>query len=190
MKKIVFMLLIFTVLFGKAFAQEDEFVEFDIVTSDFPDLKTNEIYFSAGSASYVGIFSGIFAAIATSIVTATSEDKNDDSEHDPSFSFALGYNHYFWDHLGVGGFVNYENTLGLNFLTFQAKITGQYGFEHFKFYHALSGGILCVPGAEGIAPVFDVTLLGLKADFERFSIFIETCAPTTAILKLGASYKF
>ena len=190
MKKIVFVLLFFTVLFGKAFAQEDEFVEVDIVTSIPSDLKTNEIYFSAGSASYVGVFSGLFAAVATSIVTATSEDKNDDSEYDPSFSFALGYNHYFWDHLGVGGFVNYENTLGLNFLTFQAKITGQYGFEHFKFYHALSGGILCVPGAEGIAPVFDVTLLGLKADFERFSIFIETCAPTTAILKLGASFKF
>ena len=50
MKKIVFVLLFFTVLFGKAFAQEDEFVEVDIVTSIPSDLKTNEIYFSAGGS--------------------------------------------------------------------------------------------------------------------------------------------
>ena len=33
MKKIVFMLLIFTVLFGKAFAQEKDFDEVDIVST-------------------------------------------------------------------------------------------------------------------------------------------------------------
>ena len=185
MKKIVFMLLIFTVLFGKAFAQENDFDEVEIVGT-----KTNEIYFSAGSASFAGLFSGLFAAVATAIVESTSEEKNNESENMPAFSLCLGYNHYFWDHLGVGGFVNYENALGLNLLAFQAKITGQYGFEHFKFYHAISGGILCVPGSEGVGPVFDVTLLGIKYDHANFSIFAETCIPTTAIIKLGASYKF
>ena len=189
MKKIVFMLLIFTVLFGKAFAQENDFDEVEIVGTVPSDLKTNEIYFSAGSASFMGIFSGLFAAVAKSIATSLSEEEIEE-ENANAFSISMGYNHYFWDHLGVGGFVNYENALGLNFLSFQAKITGQYGFEHFKFYHSVSGGILCVPGAEGVAPVFDVTLLGIKYEHKYFSIFAETCIPTTAMLKLGASYKF
>lgn len=190
MKKFVFMLLIFTVLFGKAFAQENDFDEVDIVSTVPSDLKTNEIYFSAGSASLAGIFSGLFSAIATAIVTSTSEEKNNESENAHAFSLALGYNHYFWDHLGVGAFMNYENALGINLLSFQAKVTGQYGFEHFKFYHAVSGGILCAPGAEGVSPIFDVTLLGIKYDHKYFTIFAETCMPTTALLKFGASYKF
>ena len=189
MKKFVFMLLIFTVLFGKAFAQENDFDEVDIVSTVPSDLKTNEIYFSAGSASLAGIFSGLFSAIATAIVTSTSEGKNNESENAHAFSLALGYNHYFWDHLGVGAFMNYENALGINLLSFQAKITGQYGFEHFKFYHAISGGIVIVPGG-GVSPAFDVTVLGLKADFERFNIFLEGSFPTTSIVKAGASFKF
>jgi len=71
----------------------------------------------------------------------------------------------------------------------QAKVTGQYGWEHFKIYHAVSGGILIVPEG-GVNPIFDVTVLGLKADFERFNIFVEGSFPSTAILKAGASFKF
>ena len=192
MKKFVFVLLIFTVLFGKAFAQENEFVDVEIDTSIPSALKTNEVYVTAGSTSFVGLFSGVFYALATAIANSNTspEDRDNQKSDAPAFSLSAGYNHFFWNAFGVGGFVNYENALGLNILTFQAKLTGQYGFEHFKFYHSISGGILCVPGTDGVAPVFDVTLLGLKLDFDQFNIFVETCMPSTALLKIGASYKF
>ena len=104
-------------------------------------------------------------------------------------TFTAGYNHYFCDnHLGLGGLVSYERFLNSNLITTQAKITGQYGWEHFKMYHSFSAGVMFTSsGANFIA---DLTYLGLKFDFQDFNIFVEASIPTTALLKVGASYKF
>ena len=56
------------------------------------------------------------------------------------------------------------------------------------FAFAISG-ILVIPDG-GVIPILDVTLLGLKADFDNFNIFLEACMPATALIKVGASYKF
>ena len=184
MKKMTLFLLLITLSFGKVFAQENDFAPISL------DEKTNEVYLSVGTSSLAGLFSGLFVSIFKGIAETANPDGNENKSNDAAaFSIAAGYNHFFWNRLGVGGFINYENSFGLNLLAFQAKITGQYGFTHVKFYHSVSGGVL-VAGEGGAAPMFDVTLLGIKADFENFNIFIEGSLPSTGILKLGASYKF
>ena len=183
MKKIVLVFMVLAVTFTSAFAQEADFID----TDKKVNLKTNEVYLAAGSSSFVGLFSGIFVGIADAIPRSQGEGSNTTEAY--PFGVTAGYNHFFWNHLGVGGFVSYESFQPLNLITIQAKVTGQYGWEHFKFYHAISGGIVIVPGG-GVSPAFDVTVLGLKADFERFNIFLEGSFPTTSIVKAGASFKF
>ena len=72
----------------------------------------------------------------------------------------------------------------------QAKATVQYGWEHFKFYQAVSGGIAMMSGAEKPSFIFDVTYLGLKLDFEQWNVFVDASIPSTGIIKAGASFKF
>lgn len=182
MKKIIVSFMLISFAFAGLFAQE-----LDALESEKKVEHTNEVYLSSGTGSLIGLFSGTFIAIADSIATSKNGEKSEKEAY--SFSLSAGYNHFFWNHLGVGGFVSYESFQPLNLITIQAKVTGQYGWEHFKFYHAVSGGVLIVPDG-GVSPVFDVTLLGLKADFDRFNIFVEGSLPSTGILKAGASFKF
>ena len=42
----------------------------------------------------------------------------------------------------------------------------------------------------GISPVFDITVIGFKLDWDDFNIFVEGSFPSTAFLKVGASYYF
>lgn len=182
MKKIIMTFMLISFAFAGLFAQELEASETEKKVEN-----NNEVYLTAGTVSFVGLFSGTFVAIADALANYQNEENAD--KDIVAISFSAGYNHFFWDHLGVGGFVSYESFQPLNLITVQAKVTGQYGWEHFKLYHSISGGILIVPDG-GLSPVFDVTVLGLKADFERFNIFVEGSFPSTAILKAGASFKF
>lgn len=182
MKKIIMTFMLISFAFAGLFAQEVEAFETEKKVEN-----NNEVYLTAGTVSFVGLFSGTFVAIADALANYQNEENAD--KDTVAISFSAGYNHFFWDHLGFGGFVSYESFQPLNLITVQAKVTGQYGWEHFKIYHAVSGGVLIVPEG-GVNPIFDVTVLGLKADFERFNIFVEGSFPSTAILKAGASFKF
>ena len=104
----------------------------------------------------------------------------------------VGYNHFFLNnHLGLGAYGSYECMGYMNFFTTQLKLTGQYGWRNFKFYHSLSAGVIVFPTLQGgVAPIFDITYLGLKLDFKYMNIFLEASVPTTALLKIGASVKF
>ena len=187
MKKMTLIFLLISFVLGKSFAQD--------FAPAVSDPKTNEVYLSVGTSSFLGLFSGVFASIFKSIAESSNKDGNKDgnesnkSNDEPAFSIAAGYNHFFWDHLGVGGFINFESTLGINLFAVQAKLSGQYGFTRFKAYHALSGGVIVAPGGD-LSTIFDVTLLGLKLDFDDFNIFVEGCLPSTALLKIGGAYKF
>lgn len=191
MKKIVLCFMIFAFAISGIFAQtyDDE----DLVES--LEICENEVYLTAGTSSFVGVLGGMVLAIAQALVNGENQseteggDELDAGKTSSPFTITAGYNHYFWNHLGVGGFISYESISNLNLLGLQAKVTGQYGWEHFKFYHAFSGGILVIPDG-GVIPILDVTLLGLKADFDNFNIFLEACMPSTALIKVGASYKF
>ncbi len=182
MKKIIMTFMLISFAFAGLFAQEADAFE-----SEKKVKNNNEVYLTVGTVSFVGLFSGTFLAIADALANYDNDEKVEKETY--AISCTAGYNHFFWDHLGVGGFVSYESFQPLNLITVQAKVTGQYGWEHFKIYHAVSGGVLFVPDG-GVSPVFDVTVLGLKADFERFNIFVEGNFPSTAILKAGASFKF
>ncbi len=139
----------------------------------------NEIYFTAGTPSLIGIFTGAFASLG---------DKIDDKE-DSGYTLTSGYNHFFLNHFGLGAFVSYEQFGSLKLFSVQPKLTLQYGFKHFKLYHSASAGILTSPG-NGSSKAFDFTYLGVKLDFSRFNVFAEGSLPTTGILKAGISYKF
>lgn len=182
MKKLIIVFMFISFAITGLFAQTaDEF------ETEKKVEYNNEVYMSVGTVSLVGLFSGTFVAIADALANYNDEENIEKSSF--ALSTTAGYNHFFWDHLGVGGFVSYESFQPLNLITVQAKVTGQYGWEHFKIYHSVSGGILIVPNG-GVSPVFDVTVLGLKADFERFNIFVEGSLPSTGIIKAGASFKF
>ena len=188
MKKILIALMILGTISANIFAQEYDIVE----TGEEVKLYNNEVYLTVGTPSLVGLFAGMFGAIAQGIADSVNgTDGEAQKKNDPVIAINGGYNHYFFDQsLGVGGFVSYEKFSLIDMMTVQAKITGQYGWEHFKIYHAISGGILFVPGNDKPSFAFDVTLLGLKADFDRWNAFVEMSGPTTAILKAGASFKF
>ena len=179
MKKIIIALMLLGAICANTFAQEYDIVE----AGEEIDLGLNdEVYLSVGSISGINILGTMFAAIF-------SFGQFDPSENSMPVTFTGGYNHYFCDnHLGVGGMISYENVFGNNFFTGQAKITGQYGWEHFKLYHSLSLGLAMMDSEPFFA--FDITFLGLKLDFENFNIFFETAGPMTGLVKIGASYKF
>ena len=184
MKKIIIALMLLGTICANTFAQEYDVVE---AGEEF-NANVNEVYVSAGSVSAINVFSTMFLAIFS-----FGQIDMDEIGGLP-VTFTAGYNHYFKDnHLGVGGMLSYENVFGNNFLTLQGKITGQYGWEHFKIYHSASLGMALFAGSTmGVQPLigFDFTLVGLKVDFKDFNIFAEVAAPMTGLIKLGASYKF
>ncbi len=185
MKRLLFILIIFSILIGKTFADERI-----TVSAEADDrLITNEAYISIGTVSMVGLLGGIFSSLADSIAEANNENKDDEDEHFEAFSLGLGYNLYLVDFLGLGAFLNFERFGNLSLVSAQLKLTAQYGFTHFKFYHAVSGGALFISDC-AITPIFDVTYLGLKLDFEDFNIFVEGSLPSTALLKIGYAYYF
>lgn len=187
MKKIIIALLILGTLCVNVFAQEYDIVE----VGEEVDFNHSEVYLSAGLPSFAGLFSGIFVAVGQGLAQAVNENNTTESKKEAAFTLTGGYNYYFNEYVGLGAMITYEKFSALNLLTLQAKLTAQYGWEHFKIYHSLSGGILTAPGnASQVSPIFDVTYLGLKADFQNWSIFAEGSFPSTAIIKLGASYKF
>ena len=182
MKKLIIFLFLSSFFVANAFSEVSFEADRDIIK--------NEAYISVGTVSCIGLFGGIFNSLADSISEAYDDSKSsEDEEPFEAFSIGLGYNLIMLDFLGLGGFVNFEKFGTLDLVSAQLKLSVQYGFTHFKFYHAISGGIVIVPGG-GVSPAFDVTVLGLKADFERFNIFLEGSFPTTSIVKAGASFKF
>ena len=194
MKKIIIALMLLGAICANTFAQEYDIVE----VGEEVNFNHNEVYLTAGMPSFLGLFSGMFVAIFEGIGQAASNSGNSNNSgnsaetkksNDVAFSLTGGYNYFFNENFGIGAFASYEKFSSLQLITLQAKVTGQYGWEHFKIYHAVSGGVLIVPEG-GVNPIFDVTVLGLKADFERFNIFVEGSFPSTAILKAGASFKF
>lgn len=186
MKKFVITLMLLSTVFAATFAQGYDVVE----TGDEVEFNNDEVYLTAGLPSFLGLFSGMFVAIFEGLADANNGESN--KKNDAAFSITGGYNHYFNENFALGGFASYEKFSSLNLVTVQAKVTAQYGWEHFKLYHALSGGVLVVPGSgsKNVSGVFDITYLGAKADFKDFSIFVEGSFPSTAIIKVGASYKF
>ena len=188
MKKIILALMLLGAVCANTFAQEYDIVEAGEESQVYFD---NEVYLTVGTPSLVGLFAGMFGAIAQGIADSMNGENGENKDNDPVISISGGYNRYFFNqNLGLGGFVSYEKFSIINLITIQAKVTGQYGWEHFKIYHALSGGILIVPGSGEPAFAFDMTLLGLKLDFDRWNVFIEASGPTTGLIKAGASYKF
>ena len=189
MKKIIIALLVLGTICANTFAQEYDVVE---VGEESKIAFTNEAYLTVGTPSFVGLFAGMFGAIAQGLADAANGENGEENKKNESVvALSAGYNHYFLNNtLGVGGMITYEKFSIINLLTIQAKLTAQYGWEHFKFYHALSGGVLFVPGSGKPSFAFDITALGLKLDFDRWNVFIEASGPTSAIIKAGGSFKF
>ena len=186
MKKLIVIVFLFSIFIGNAFSSETVKVKTTTSTRNDQILK-NEAYLSFGTVSCIGLFGGMFFSIADSIADA---NRNSNSEEPfEAYSIGLGYNLFIWETLGLGGFLNFEKFGQLNLVSAQAKLTLQYGFEHFKFYHAASGGVLFISDS-AISPVFDVTVIGLKLDFDDFNIFVEGCLPSTAFLKAGFAYYY
>ena len=188
MKKILIALMLLGTICVNSFAQEYDIVE----TGDEVRTFDNEVYLTVGTPSLVGLFAGMFGAIAQGIADSVNgQEGQSKKDNDPVIAVSGGYNRYFLNqNLGVGAFVSYEKFSIIDMLTVQAKITGQYGWEHFKIYHALSGGVLIVPGGGKPSFAFDVTLLGLKLDFDHWDVFVEASGPTTGMIKAGAAFKF
>lgn len=186
MKKITLSLILFSLILGRAFSQENVVIETEIIDSSRYDNLKNEAYFGVGTPSLIGLLSGTFFAIAEAIEQA---DKPEDEKEVTAISLNLGYNHFFWNHLGLGAFINYEKMGQFDLFSTQAKLSVQYGWRHFKFYHAVSGGVLFMENTQPI-PMYDVTILGLKFDVDDMNIFVEGSFPSTGLLKIGASYKF
>jgi hypothetical protein len=180
MKKIIIALLILGTICANTFAQEYEVIEAGQEVSG----NTNEVYLTAGTMSGLSF---ILLVGSLGLIAANKEEA-------VPLCFTAGYNHYFSDeHLGVGGFISYEPTFGMNMLSLQAKITGQYGWEHFKIYHSFSAGAMVLGignSSPQVIPMFNLTWLGLKFDFDKWNIFIDSSIGSTALLQLGASYKF
>lgn len=196
-KTIISILLLFSIAAG-AFAQGYDVVE----AGEEENFNHNEVYLAAGMPSFLGLFSGMFVAIFKGLAEAGNQGSGNGSSSgsgsgepkksdEMAFSIAGGYNYFFNEHFGLGAFASYERFMDLNIMTVQAKVTGQYGWEHFKIYHTISGGIIVIPGTQSqVSPVFDITYLGLKLDFEDWNVFVDASIPTTGIIKVGASYKF
>ena len=178
MKRFIIVMIFFSVILSASFSENDS----NSKTNSKNEPKNNEIYFTFGTPSFIGLMAGAFKAISDEL-----EEKKDSSAN--CFTITSGYNHFLGKHLGLGGFVSYEKFATLNLMTVQAKTTLQYGFKHVKLYHSLSAGVLSALGY-GSTLAFDIAYLGLKLDFSQFNLFAEACCPTTAILKVGASYKF
>ena len=172
------------------FAQEYDVVE----VGDVVDFNNNEVYLSVGLPSFLGLFSGVAIAMVEGIGDAMGGNSNGSEgakkSNDAAFSINGGYNYFFNEHFGIGAFANYEKFGSLSLIALQAKLTAQYGWEHFKFYHAASGGIMFVPGTDKPNFIFDVTYLGLKLDYDKWSVFVDASIPSTGIIKAGASFKF
>ena len=186
MKKTILFLLLFSVVLGNVFSEENVVIETEVIEHKSSDDFKNQLYFGVGTPSLLGLLSGTFFAIADAI---DQTDKDEDEKEATILSMNLGYNRIFWNHLGLGGFFNYEKMGKLNLFSVQAKLSAQYGWEHFKFYHAISGGVLFLGDTKPL-PMYDITVLGLKLDFDEVSIFLEGCFPSTGLLKIGASYNF
>ena len=189
-KTIISFLLLLSVAAG-AFAQAYDVVE----AGEEVDFNHSEVYLSAGMPSFVGLFSGIFVAIGQGLAEAANNknkggESTEPKKSDPAFTVTAGYNYYFNEHFAIGAFASYEKFSVLNLITTQAKITAQYGWEHFKIYHSASAGILMVPGAGKPSFAFDVTYLGLKVDFKDWNVFVDASFPMSGIIKAGASFKF
>ncbi len=198
MKKILIALMLLGAICANTFAQEYDVIE----VGEEVNFNHNEVYLTAGMPSFLGLFSGMFVAIFEGIGQAANNSSNSGGSGnsgqsaetkksgDVAFSLTGGYNYYFNENFAVGAFASYEKFSSLQLITLQAKVTGQYGWEHFKIYHALSGGVLMAPGANKPSFAFDLTYLGLKLDFDNWNIFVDASIPTTAIIKAGASFKF
>ncbi len=189
MKKIIIALMLLGAICANTFAQEYDIVE----VGEEVNFNHNEVYLTAGMPSFLGLFSGMFVAIFEGIGQAASnsgQSAETKKSGDVAFSLTGGYNYFFNENFGVGAFASYEKFSSLQLITLQAKVTGQYGWEHFKIYHALSGGVLMAPGGDKPSFAFDLTYLGLKLDFDNWNIFVDASIPTTAIIKAGASFKF
>ncbi len=189
MKKIIIALLLMGTIFANIFAQEYDVVE----TGEMVDFNNNEVYLSVGMPSFLGLFSGMFVAIFEGLAEAGNNSNGNSGEskkNDAVFSIAGGYNYYFTENIGLGAMATYEKFSTLSLMSLQAKVTAQYGWEHFKIYHSASGGIMYIPGSEKPNFIFDLTYLGLKLDFEDWNIFIDASIPSTGIIKAGASFKF
>ena len=182
MKKIIIALMLLGAICANTFAQEYDIVE----AGEEVSTNANEVYVSVGTMSCLQLGMDI-------LISMFSLGYADPSEGSIPVGFVVGYNRYLSDnHLGLGGFVTYERMMGMNVFTMQAKITGQYGWEHFKIYHAFGIGAGCFFGDSDaqIVPAFDLTVVGIKFDFDNFNIYSDLAIGTTPIVKLGASYKF
>lgn len=175
MRKFIICFLLFSLFLGKAFSQEDYNSR----------LVTNQVSFSVGTVSAVGLFGGLFFPVPDSV-------KNNSKENIKPFeaySVSIGYDLILLDFLGLGLFANYDKFGKFEAVSGQAKLTIQYGPRMVKFYHSISGGALIVPHA-AMMPIFDVTVLGIKLLLDDFSVFLEASAPSTGLLKVGAAYNF
>ena len=179
MKKIVIVLFLFSLIIGNVFSED--------TTTDIDNrLVKSEAYLSMGTISAVGLFGGLFFPISESIEDDSEEIEKKAFE---AYSVMLGYNAFLLNTFGAGCFVNYERFNQLDLLSIQAKLTLQYGPRRFKFYHAVSGGVLFIPGV-AISPIFDATVLGIKLVIDDLNIFAEVALPSTGFLKIGASYYY
>ena len=188
MKRLITLLFLFFIFLTSLSAQVKVQAE-PGKTSDGTLFFKNEGYISLGTVSCVGLLGGMFFSIADAIADSTNDNDTDDDKTFEAYSFCFGYNLFLVDFLGLGIFGNMERFGELTLGSVQAKLTVQYGWKHFKFYHAVSGGAMFI--TEGaVCPCFDVTVLGLKLDFDNMNIFVEGALPTTGLIKAGVSVYF
>ncbi len=188
MKRLITLFFLFSLILASLSAQIVATVQ-PAKTSDGTPFIKNEGYITLGTVSCVGLLGGMFFSIADAIADAVNDTDVENEGTFQAYSVGIGYNLFLVDFIGIGGFVHVENFGGLSLKTIQAKLTAQYGWRHFKFYHAVSGGVMFI-NENAICPAFDVTLLGLKLDLDNFNIFVEGALPATGMLKAGASIYF
>lgn len=184
MKKFILSLGLLSLLFTSVFSQEVPDVasvqEESSVPSQTTDFNHNVIYASYGLPSFMGLLGSLFVGMF-SFGQAEIQD---------SFGVInVGYDYYFNENLAVGGVCTLESLFDvIPSTTIQVKGTAQYGFDHFKFYHALSAGVFF--DTMNFSFMFDLIPLGLKLYYDDFDIFLETSLVSTGIIKLGVDVKF
>ena len=199
MKKIIIALLLLGTICVNSFAQGYDIIE----AGEEVNFNHNEVYLGVGTVSGIGLIvggaglvvKGLFEGLSKKASSKNnSTETNEAAEQESSksneimFGAVAGYNYYFNQNFGVGAYASYEIFDLYKCFTLQAKVTAQYGWEHFKIYQSLSAGIMMA----GDKPNFigDLTYLGLKVDFDNWNVFVDFSIQTTSLVKVGASYKF